>query len=470
METPERAAPATILSQQAANATAHAPKPQHSDGVPLSVSPKRGVVRRLPAGPTSTPGRHPDAMQGADSVPRFPGDAHPHQRPSVTPTRAARTPARESVCNSAMSSVARNRAAMMQEYIKSAGLISAVSSTPQRGSDWATRATQTSVRRRRELSPSPSGTYGAVEERRGASAAQMESVARTARNPYTARSICESATAPPPLPPFELLSAGRPVPRLPAELDEAITAYYLSCLRQLPIAHQERVVSAIATERDRKAVIAYLRQQQEAHPAPTTQAAPSSSAAVPPHPMPRKAPASARDGASRRRVMREHQTPALQRQSSATAESHAVERFLPRFAAEACAAFLDDATDVCIARRARCYQAQPPIVKDLAIVLPEELIMPLYIESVSALLYNVIGWTKAESRSASRAVVEIVHRRMPTVVSSPDGTITESAAAQGTRPLQTTNGTPTAAPRPPVPVAPRMAMTPVQQQCCQRAC
>ncbi|CAG9572291.1 conserved hypothetical protein [Leishmania major strain Friedlin] len=362
----------------------------------------------------------------------------------ATTARAART-VREFVGNSVMLSVVRDRAAVMKSYIKNSNLRPASAATPQRERDWADPTAQSLVRRRCELSLGPTVTCCASKEHRGRGLTQMELAARSARNMHTSRAVSKPVVPPP----FELLSASRPVPELPAELKGAITSYYLSRLRQLSVAHQERIVHAIALEKDRRTVITCLKQQERAFAQPAARSPssitrglgkgrPQTGAA---HPVPKNVPRSTVNAKSHRRVMGEDRASPWKRQGANAEERQAMDRFCQRFAVEARAAFLDNAMDVCMARRTRFYLEQPPIASQLGVVLPEEQLTPLYIMAVGDLLYNMTGWTHRDSGKFSRAVVAIVCRGIPTVISS---AAAEKAAAGRERQHTTLAGIPSA--------------------------
>ncbi|CBZ25421.1 conserved hypothetical protein [Leishmania mexicana MHOM/GT/2001/U1103] len=373
------------------------------------------------------------------------GEQQPH---SIATTARAAWTVHEFVGNSAILSVVRHRAAVMGNYIKTSNLRPVSAATPKRERDGAEPAAQSLARRGREWSLGPTVTYCASKEHRGRVLAQMELAARSVRNMHTSRPVSEPVA----LPPFELLSASRPVPVLPAELRGAITSYYLSRLRQLSVAHQERIVRAIALKKDCKTVITCLKQQDCAFAQAAQPGAPLSSSIMgrlakgrpqigTAHPVPKNAPRSTLNEKSHRRVMREYHASSWKRRGARAGESQAMDRFCQRFAGEACAAFLDNAMGVCMGRRTRFYLEQPPIARQVGIVLPEEQLTPLYIMAVGDLLYNMTGWTQREARKFSRAVVAILRRGILTVVSPPGS---EKAAAAQERPHTTLAGIPSA--------------------------
>ncbi|CAC9477982.1 conserved hypothetical protein [Leishmania infantum JPCM5] len=389
--------------------------------------------------------RRADAAQSSElaSYSAAGGEQQPY---SIATAAGAAWTVREFVGNLAMLSVVRNRAAVMKDYIKNSNPRPASVATPQRERDWADPAAQPFVRRRRELSLGPTVTCCASKEHRDRVSTPMELAARSARNMHTSRAVREPVA---PLP-FELLSASRPVPELPAELKGAITSYYLSRLRQLSVAHQVRIVHAIALKKDRKTVIKCLKQQERAFAQAAQPAAPLPSSITgrsvkgrpqtgAAHPVPKNVPRPTLNEKSRRRVIREYGASPWRLQGANAAESQAMDRFCQHFAVEACAAFLEKAMDVCMARRTRFYLEQPPIARQLGVVLPEEQLTPLYVMAVDDLLYNMTGWTQREARKFSRAVVAIVCRGIPTVVSSATA---EKAAAVHERPHTTLAGIP----------------------------
>lgn len=320
---------------------------------------------------------------------------------------------------------------------------------------------QSSVHRCGEASQaSYTNVYHSVDRHRGS---VQPGSARAGSESYAGRGASEPAT----VPPFQLLSAGRPVPELPRELEEAITAYYMGQLHHLSVADQERVVYAMVAPRDVKSVMTSLKQQDHAGAAKAAAAAvappPGSAHATPArsrgdgvhvHPAPKSARLDTAESSSRRRVLQgyHNERHAPQLHNTSPEQKAALARFHQHFTVEACAAFLDDALDVCVARRTRCYQEQPRVAKEQGVVLPEEHLFPFYAQSVGSLLYNMTGWTQPEARRLSRLVVSIVHDWMPVVVSQ-DAASPE--ASRGPKAEAAAAATSPQAKRPPVPMAPR---------------
>jgi hypothetical protein len=344
-----------------------------------------------------------------------------------------------------MSSVARRRGSVAQDPSRAPAARAGSESLPR-------PLTQSSVHRRREVSQMSSVNVPQSVERRRGSVHQL--FAPAGSEGCTTRAVSEPAA----VPPFQLLSAGRPVPELPRELEDAVTAYYMNQLRQLSIADQERIVYSMVAPRDVKAVMTCLKQQEQAG------AAAAGSAIATPvrlrghgvsgHPVPKNALHDPVVGSSRRRVLQKYHNeyrPSPQQRGFTPEQAAAMARFRQHFTVEACAAFLDDALDVCIARRTRCYQEQPKIAKERRIVLPEEHLMPFYAQSVSSLLYNMTGWTQPEACKLSLLVVSIVHAWMPTVVAH---TPTPQEEPEN-QPIPAAAMPASQAKRPPVPVAPR---------------
>lgn len=440
----QSAAPANAKSA----AVAHPPSHPSRNTVDAPAAAKKTSVVHRAAG-------SPSAMQG----PQVPLQQRPNPTPvpSSKPEEKSLPPrtswtSRDPMLSSAASSVARRRGSVAQDPAR-AGSESLPPPAP----------VPTSVRRRREVSQASSAAhvYPSVERRRGSLG---NFSARAGSESATFRAVSEPAPAAT-VPPFELLSAGRPVPELPRELEDAVSAYYMNQLHQLSVVDQERIVYAMVAPRDVKAVMTCLKQQDHAgdgaaaqHPPPppgSAHATPARArgAAVPAHAVPRNAPRDVAVTSSRRRVLQEyhdeHHGGAAQQAGCTPEQRAAMTRFRQHFTVEACAAFLDDALDVCIARRTRCYQEQPAIAKEQGVVLPEEHLMPAYARSVGSLLYNMTGWTQPESRKLSRLVVSIVHDWMPTVVAQ---TPTPQESVMQPQPAPAAASPPK---RPPVPMAPR---------------
>lgn len=239
--------------------------------------------------------------------------------------------------------------------------------------------------------------------------------------------------------PFQLLSPAHPVPQLPSVLEDALMSYYLLMLRQLPTGEQERVVTAVAAERDGKHVMVYLR-RQERH-SDIAQAGGTSLAydtevnsdldghrhatqtvfrravrnPVSENRMYR-VPSS---GTSRRRAINSYSS--LEEKEVIQKECYrvAVERFRERFTIEACAAFLEDVVAACKDRLERYYRHQPAVAKKHGILVTEEEITPYFVEIIGSLLYCMIGWTQEEAVKYSKAVIAAVLWRIPKVVLSP---------------------------------------------------
>lgn len=419
---------AAAAAHPAASSHAVAHPPSHSSGAPAAAK-KSPTVYRSPGVPTAMHVQRGQQNHRPNPTPV----PSPLPDGSGIPPRKSWT-TRDSAVNSAMSSVARRRGSVAQ-------------GARARSEELPPPFTQFSARRREVSQASSFYVSHSVERHRG----QSEG--------FTDFAVGEPAS----VPPFQLLSAGRPVPELPYELEDTVTTYYLHQLRQLSVADQERIVYAMVASRDVKAVMTYLKQQDQvgAMAAATAEAPQPGSAQATPvryrgygvqsHPLPKNAPRSGAVTSSRRRILQEyhdvHHSPQLQ---SFTAEQKAaLTRFRQHFTVEACAAFLDDALEVCIARRTRCYQEQPRIAKERGVVLPEEHLMPFYTRSVSSLLYNMTGWTQSEARRLSWLVVSIVHDWMPTVVAqtpTPQESAKQPQAAVASIPLSK---------RPPVPMAPR---------------
>ncbi|KPI86405.1 hypothetical protein ABL78_4521 [Leptomonas seymouri] len=386
-----------------------------SSGMPVAAK-KASSVRRTPGVPTAMQVHRGQLSNHPNPTPV--PSAKPGER-SIPPRTSWTT--RSSVVNSAMSSVARQRGSVAPDSSRPSVARTGREALPP-------DPTQSSVRRRRNvMQASPEANTPQSVERRSGSVQQVSEQARP--ESFTTRAMSKPLA----VQPFQLLSVDRIVPELPRELERAIERYYMSQLHQLSVTDQERIVYAMVAPRDVKIVMTDLKQQLQrgaaaasaatVQPLRSVHATPARlrSNGVQAHPIPQNA---LRDGvmiSSRRRLLPEyHDERHSSRQQSFTPEQRAVvERFRQHFTTEACAAFLSDALDVCLACRARCYQEQPRIAKEKGVVLPEDFLMPFYSRSVSALLYNMTGWTQPEAIKLSRLVVSIVHDWMPVVVALP---------------------------------------------------
>lgn len=416
--------------------------PTNGSGTPAAVK-KSPVVHRAGGVPTAMQVHRGQTIHHAVPTPAPLSKA---EEAYMAPRTSWTT--RESGVASVMSSVARRRGSVAQE--PSAARAGSESLPPR----------QSSVQRCREASRASSANVCQSMDRR-----------RGSVQPNSARARSESTTArganePAIVQPFQLLSAGRPVPELPRELEEAVTAYYMRQLHQLSVSDQERIVYAMVAPRDVKAVMTCLKQQDQAGAATAGMASvapPLGSAHATParsrgngvqaHSAPKNAPRDIAEASSRRRVLHEHNDEhhAPQHLNSTPEQKAALSRFYQHFTVEACAAFLDDALDVCIDRRTRCYQEQPRVARDQGVVLPEEHLFPYYTQSVGSLLYNMTGWTQPEARRLSRLVVSIIHDWMPTVV----GPTPPSLESSKPQPSTASPASSPQAQRPPVPMAPR---------------
>ncbi|GET87620.1 hypothetical protein, conserved [Leishmania tarentolae] len=434
--TPQSAVSASAAALVTVPSTkAKVPTHQQGDGTTSSATAKRSVVRRTRGERTTLQAWRADAAWSSGLSGYFATRCERKPRSIAATSRTAGT-VDESMGKSALLSVVRNRAAVMGNHTENSIVQPAFSATSHRERYWTNATAQGSVSRRHELSLSPTATCSASKEHCGRNLAQMELAAFSARNIHTTRAVSEPATPPP----FELLSARRPVPELPTKLKWAITSYYLSCLRRLSVAHQERVVHAIALKKDCKTVITCLK--QPAAPSPSSimgRLAKGRHQTGTAHLVPKNAPRSTLNEKRHRRLIREYNASFWKQQGTNAEESQAINRFCQRFAVEACAAFLDSAIDMCIARRTRFYQQQPLLATKHGVVLPEEQLIPLYIAAVDDLLYNMTGWTQREAQKFSRVVVTIVRRGIPSVVSSPAA---EKAVAAKKCPHMPLTGTP----------------------------
>lgn len=453
----------------------------NGDATPPS-SAKRGVVRRA-TGPSVMQVQRAEKAQSSEWTGYSTAyAAQQPQEPASTqlPLRSAWAACERAASTaSPVPSVPRDRtAAALQEYLNAPAVNAKGSSAspPRRGTPSRSRYSpqRDDVGRVGSASPPRDAPqdrlYRAPSGRREfAPASARDGAAHTARSRSGSVSGAAASSVP-----FRLLSAGRPVPEMSAELEEAVTTYYLARLRELSAINQERVVYAIALEHDRRAVLMALKQPQLQQPsnasvaAPPPPAVPSSLLSVgrtarsgPSHPAPKNAPQPGHHERSHRRVMQTYHVAEQNAHQEADAvAAAAMARFRARFVVEACAAFLDDAMEVCLARRIRFYQEQPPIAKQLRVVLPEEQIVPHYVKTVASMLYNIAGWTQAEAGRYAREVVAIIHPAMPVVVAS----AAAPPAAAGALGRRMTESSPPLSQRPPVPMAPGIVATPQQQQ------